>query len=395
MRKCAAVVVGRNLNALGVVRSLAAGGVASVLLCTSRLDVAALSRHARVEVARSLGGRDLLQALRAIRLRFAAKPVLFLTEDDSVASVAATSDELSDLYHLSVPPLDVTNVLSDKALFHEFGQREGLPLPRGRILRRADDIGSLGDFELPIVVKPANKARIANSANRSVILAKSYREAIDRCRWLIASGAGALAQAWIGGPDDAVYFCLFHAAADGTPLVLFTGRKFASSPPRIGSTAICAPAPEAHAELAALTTNLAKRLRFSGMGSLEFKWDARARRFLIIEPTVGRSDWQEEIATLAGVNIPLAAYAHYCGLPAPHRASEPTLVAWRSSFRHRSSQRPLPPGAPVWDGYWRLSDPVPGLYYLLRPTQWLSRRIPSKTDPPVGWSVQTPRKISS
>ena len=49
---------------------------------------------------------------------------------------------------------------------------------------------------------------------------------------------------------------------------------------------------------------------------MEFKRDARTGEFLMIEPTVGRVDWQEEVATLNGVNIPLAAYLHEIGAEA-------------------------------------------------------------------------------
>lgn len=395
MQKRVAVVIGRNLNALGIVRSLAAGGVPVVLVCTSRFDVAALSRHCRIEVVRRLGGRDLIQALKAIRGRFDERPVLFLTEEESVASVAELGAELADLYHVSVPSWNVTRLLLDKALFQEFAMREGLPLPRGRIIRSGEDIGSCRAFDLPVIVKPCNKERVADDALKEVILARSYEEAIDRCRRLVSCGAGALVQAWIDGPDDAIHFCLFHAAADGTPLVLFTGRKLASFPPRVGSTALCAPAPLAHEELAAITTKLTKRLRMSGLGSLEFKWDARAGRFVIIEPTVGRSDWQEEIATLAGVNIPLAAYFHHCGAPAPRQAAEPIAIAWRSSFRRPIPRGALAPDVRVRDGYWRLSDPAPGLaYYLLEPARRLSRRLFSRTNARSRWSTLPPWTVS-
>jgi hypothetical protein len=56
------------------------------------------------------------------------------------------------------------------------------------------------------------------------------------------------------------------------------------------------------------------RFQESGFGGIEYKRDARDGRFLIIEPTVGRTDWQEEVATLAGVNIPLMACRHELGL---------------------------------------------------------------------------------
>jgi predicted ATP-grasp superfamily ATP-dependent carboligase len=393
-QKSAAVVVGRNLNALGIVRSLAAGDVPVVLVCTSRFDVAALSRHCRIEVVRALSGRELIEALKALGGRFAAKPVLFLTEEDSVASLSEMGAELADLYHIGVPSRRTTELLSDKALFHEFATGEGLPLPHSRIIRSAEDIGSLRDFELPMIVKPASKDRIAGGADKSVVLASSYEEAFKRCQSLVAARAGALVQEWIDGPDRSIYFCLFHADAEGTPVALFTGRKLASFPPRVGSTAICAPAPEAHEELAAITTKLTRRLAMSGLGSLEFKWDGRAGRFVIIEPTVGRSDWQQEIATLAGVNIPLAAYAHSCGLPQIPRPAEPARIVWRSSFRHRAPPGSIEPGARVVDGYWRLSDPLPGLaYYLIGPLRRLPRRVLARISPRFRWPAPTPGKV--
>ena len=50
-----------------------------------------------------------------------------------------------------------------------------------------------------------------------------------------------------------------------------------------------------------------------GVGSLEFKRDRKTVKFMIVEPTVGRTDAQEEIATLCGVNIPLIAYSTALG----------------------------------------------------------------------------------
>jgi D-aspartate ligase len=43
---------------------------------------------------------------------------------------------------------------------------------------------------------------------------------------------------------------------------------------------------------------------------MEFKRDTRTGRFFMVEPTVGRTDYQEEVATLNGANI---SYAAYCG----------------------------------------------------------------------------------
>jgi D-aspartate ligase len=84
---------------------------------------------------------------------------------------------------------------------------------------------------------------------------------------------------------------------------------------------------------------------------------------VIIEPTVGRTDWQEEIATLCGVNIPLDAYRHELDLQALPRRPISNCVVWRASIweRLKSERAAFPPNAVVYDGYWRGDDPIPAL----------------------------------
>ena len=93
-----------------------------------------------------------------------------------------------------------------------------------------------------------------------------------------------------------------------------------------------------------MTRRFVKRTGFVGMGSIEFKWHAGRRGYLVIEPTVGRADWQEEIATLCGENIPYRAYRHELGLPPLPRESPalspgapPSSSAGRGTCPARSS----------------------------------------------------------
>jgi hypothetical protein len=116
-------------------------------------------------------------------------------------------------------------------------------------------------------------------------------------------------------------------------------------------------------ELTQLTRQFTERVGYKGIGSLEFKRDRRSGRLLIIEPTVGRIDWQEEIATLCGVNIPLAAYRAETNIAVKESAKPGSRVMWRSSIVHRLPAGLTPGGASLRDGYFRLNDPLPGLYY--------------------------------
>src|SRR5206468_1305742 len=104
-------------------------------------------------------------------------------------------------------------------------------------------------------------------------------------------------------------------------------------------------------------------VNYAGMGSVEYKWNRSSSRFLIIEPTVGRTDLQEEIATLCGVNIPMMAYRHELHQPCPSPSVVRRDIVWRSSILEplKGVAADLPSQVKVRDGYFRCEDPMPAL----------------------------------
>jgi hypothetical protein len=132
----------------------------------------------------------------------------------------------------------------------------------------------------------------------------------------------------------------------------------------IGTTAVCVAAPEAAAELTSQTQTFIERVGYRGLGSLEFKRDGRTGQFVIVEPTVGRTDWQEEIATLCGINLPLLTYRAEIGLPNLATASlAHASAAWRASLGFRPPLGFLGKKTKLVDGFMRWSDPLPAIYH--------------------------------
>jgi D-aspartate ligase len=87
----------------------------------------------------------------------------------------------------------------------------------------------------------------------------------------------------------------------------------------------------------------------------------------MVEPTVGRTDYQEEIATLNGVNIPLAAY--WGALGRQYLSSIPPYPprAWRDSVCYAKARlagapdhlQVILPEAKITDALFRANDPMP------------------------------------
>ena len=189
-------------------------------------------------------------------------------------------------------------------------------------------------------------------------------------------------QEWIPGNDSDIYFCLQSLTADGRVDAGFLGRKIRSWPPNVGGTASCISAPEC-AELSEMTEGFFRQVGMRGLASMEYKRHAVTGEFVAIEPTVGRTDYQEEVATLNGVNLPLAYYlAASDAAPAVGMRQPPSERSiWRDqqaderSAAHAEQSISGWPSAhgKVFDAMWRIDDPMPWLW-----SQWL--RVVSRVD---------------
>lgn len=367
-----AVVVGGsdNCGGLGVVRSLGQAGVPVIVIDREVTAPALHSRYARKVVMPELSGYSFVQNLLALQAGLGCRPVLFLTSDEAALTVSEHRNELQRGFRLRLPSHDRLAALMKKSEFQKLAAEHGFPIPRSVRIRSANDLGSLAKLNFPAVVKPSVKTEDyqTHEFERGYPVA-SLAEAEAVIRRILPVLPDLIVQEWIEGPDSAIYFCLMYRDSAG-PVSSFTGHKLSIWPPRVGTTASCMPAPDAHAELHRLTEAFFAAASFVGMGSMEYKRDGRTGKFFMIEPTVGRVDWQEEVATLNGVNIPLAAYRHEIGAGGTPVVQSP-LVIWCDGARHWKAARLDPaltaslPKIAARDAYWRLADPLPALFHAL------------------------------
>lgn len=373
-----AVVVGDELNALGVIRSLGGADVPVVKLVTDSRSMAARSRYGRLVIGASTEGEPLLAALRQIAAPLTDRPVLFVTEERTVRTVSACRAELSKAYRIRLPAHEVLMALMHKQGFQWIAEAIRAPVPRLVQLQSDADLVRLAGLKYPCVLKPSAKDYAYGAQFAKAYVVQSADEASALYRRIAPVCADLVVQEWIDGDDGEIYFCLQYVA-EGGPIASFTGRKVRSWPPRIGGTASCTAAWDVAEELTEKTWDFFLKAGFTGMGSMEYKRDRRDGRFYMIEPTVARTDFQEEVATLNGVNIPLAAYRFEAGLPVLRTTRPRRDHAWREPMIDRWSQeqqrQALPNAgfgnAKVIDAYFRVNDPMPWVC-------WMGSRLNSR-----------------
>lgn len=357
--KTPAVVVGLCAHGLAVARALARDGVV-VYAVDSRRDLPGLRTKSATPVwIPSLVGAALVDGLLELqRSRFPdARPVLFLTNDRMVETVAEHWPRLASSFTLSwgmeAQRSLVGRLLGKDALPDAFAAAD-ITAPRTARLDALCDIDAVvPQIGFPLIAKPTQplsgfKAVRVDSREALVQLARTH-----------AASLPFVLQSWINGGDDRIHFAAF-VLDRGKPVAAFAGRKVHSRP--MGHTCIAQAWPDA--DVIRLGERFFERHPVSGAVSLELK-RAPDGSLLAIEPTVGRTDFWVDLAVRNGVNLPMAEYRVALGL-SPQTCVPSSRALWINHERDPfalprllvRAPRALVTRRPVFL-YWRRGDHGP------------------------------------
>ena len=315
-----AVIVGLEANGLGVARSLARYAIPCIALAEPAWNPCHQTNACSVVRGSDWTADALVRDLRSIGVRLKEKAPLLLTKDQAVLWVSEAREELCEFFEIALPEKQVVDLLMSKIEFVTFAQRHGWSVPQTWMIESEDEIMSrLPEFVYPSILKP----RLKNDAFRQNSPKKAFRvnsqqELLTAYEMVAAWEKEVVIQEWVGGTDERIGFCLSYCNREAVPLALFAGRKLIQWPVSFGNTAVSEPAPREWAELITpLTQDIWRTVGYKGLGSMEFKMRTGSNVPVIIEPTVGRTDFQSEVAVLNGVNIPVIAYCDLARLPLP------------------------------------------------------------------------------
>jgi predicted ATP-grasp superfamily ATP-dependent carboligase len=306
--KQVAVVIGLNTNGLAVVRSLARNGVpVNILLAPEDIGTPYYAtRYGEKIILPSLKWPDVCYYLYSLK----KNAVIFPTIEHIVQKLSAHRENIPSHHCLLLPKHSVVQMLQDKALFDEFARHHSLKLPLSWVVRSLDDVETvIRQGRMPVIIKPVKKLQSPDLLKAYIV--QKTKDLPETIAPILAVTESCIVQEFIPGDDKHIYFCMQYINSSGQLLASFTGRKIRQWQPLSGGTASCEPvfAPELHE----ITQAIFQKAGFWGIGSMEYKKDPRDDLFYIIEPTVGRTDFQEAVAIANDVNIPFIAYQDAIG----------------------------------------------------------------------------------
>lgn len=230
-------------------------------------------------------------------------PVLVLSQDDAVTCVLENRKEFYKYYRLQLPESEVALRLMDKTKFHKWALENNILVPRSIIFTDFKSVEErMRSLQFPIIIKPLVRGVKWDEKfpNKKALEINTYNELLKTPDKLKSLNEKMIAQEWIPGGDENIYFVLANINSQGKG-EYFCGRKLLQWPPFLGSTAICVGIDDDR--LKVLGSTILKRSGLKGLGSIEFKLHAVTSEYYVTEPTVGRNDFQSYIAVASGKNL--------------------------------------------------------------------------------------------
>ncbi len=262
-----------------------------------------------------LNSEALLQAVRNIAAqRNTGKIMLFPAGDDSVKILSDHRYELPSSCILVLPESATVNLLLDKSQFYPWAEAHGFTVPRTVEVKSIPELDTvIQEIGHPMLLKPLYRDSTWDQKfpDNKVFILETAADSEQLPRDLFAVAPVMLAQQWIPGTDAEVYFCLVCYDQQGRLINHFCGRKLMQWPPLGGSTAV-AISDEKEKTLEP-TQAVFDAIGYRGLGSVEYKKNLRDGKLYIMEPTVGRNDFQSYLAVTGNVNLTRLAYYNALG----------------------------------------------------------------------------------
>jgi D-aspartate ligase len=387
----AALVLGSDYRALGVVRSLGRRGVAVRVLASGDDRLACFSRYTQETIewpGDEAAGLALLERLASAEGHVWA---LFPSADESAELVARHHRRLAPQLALTTPPWDVLRWAHDKRLTHELAVLAGVDYPLTLYPSSRQDLEQ-AQLRFPLILKPAVKEELnaltaakAWRADDRETLLRRYDEAVE----LVDPDVLVLQELVHGGGDSQLSYAAL--AESGRVLYSLTAKRTRQYPADFGRASTYVETGD-YAELEEPSRRLIEASGFSGLVEIEYKVDAPTGRLLLFDINPRVWGWQS-LCARAGVDFPWLLWLALRGeeLPEAHahtgvrwlRLSTDLPTSLKEITRRRLRIRDLVSSVvrPHEGAIFTRDDPRPGLVELPLLAGTLIRRL--RADGPV------------
>lgn len=325
-RPVAVVYPAFSVNCYGVIRSL--GEYDIPVLALDEHDNANFSSRYCVGMrcpSPKTSPEGFAEFLVELGTHFRTPPVLYMMEDLYVYLVHQYRAQLEPYYRFPFMEEQALLDCINKRRTFDVAEELGIPLPRTWYPATLGELAGLrSQLRYPVILKPivarfdcrgGTVSKICEFPNRyqsKAVQANNWNELQSRFQEVQGMDVECCVQELIPGDQDMLYGSTSYTDAQGEVHGVFVRTKLRQTPWDFGTMTLGRAA--ASPEIVAITKALVKAVGFRGICGMEFKYDARDRRYKLLEINPRGELWMN-LASRCGVNLPLLKYQDLIGEP--------------------------------------------------------------------------------
>ena len=329
-----AVVLNMFYTGLGIARSLGERGIPVIGLSAHRRVYGNFSRYARtLHCADSRSEPEaLLKQLVALGKELNRRAVLFPTRDHDLVFVDRFREQLELYFELVAPSSESLERCLNKWDTYQAAVAAKVATPSSWLIRDAGELRQAAAVvKYPCVLKPVAAHHWRTAGNWDVVggrkaISVGSRDALIAEYTAIASAEQrALLQEQVPGADDALLIVACYVDRESNFQASFNIQKLVQTPVGFGTG--CIVQSTDRPELLEPTIRLLREVNFTGIAEVEYKYDAAAGEYKLIE--INPRPWdQHRIGAACGVDLIYLAYCDHAGLPKPTVRTAFTARKW-------------------------------------------------------------------
>jgi D-aspartate ligase len=304
-----AIVFGLFETGLGVVRSLGIKGI-KVTGIDFKKDIGWYSRYVKpMNCPHPLEqGKEFIKWIQSNFSEKKTKIPTFLTSDDFLSSFSRNRDILSNYFLFNMIDNTLLAQISNKYNQFLLASNAGMDLPATWLINETSDLEKISDNILfPVFIKGQNVNSWRKEVHGTIkgFLVKDFQELHKKVKEIMSKNVPIIMQEVIEGPDTNHFKYCSYTTSSGNILAEFTLQKIRQNPVHFGVGAVVESVHKP--ELIEIGRKLLSAIGYSGIGSMEFKFDNRDAKLKLIE--INPRYWQQNyLSTACGMNFPYLNY---------------------------------------------------------------------------------------
>jgi predicted ATP-grasp superfamily ATP-dependent carboligase len=372
------VIFGGHIQALGLARQVKAKGIEVVIVTDDGCSVARFSRSVDRTIVAPIG--DWTSKIEELELPNKGT-MLFPTNDEAVEMLCGRYEEYKERFALGVPEPRVIELFNDKRRAYRFAEASGVHCPKCWYPDTMEEVEALSkELPYPVVVKPAVMYSFHATFGKKAFRCDDAASLKATYTRIAAKGyplETLVVQEFLDGGAKNLYSCGVMAAG-GEIIVSMQANRIRQNPMDFGNSttyAISCFVPQIKEQ----TEALLRMTNYSGVGEVEWMWDAKSATYKFLEINTRAWKWHT-ISNQLGFSFIGAMIDWFDGAITHEGVKElkSERVAWverltdwtvvakeilhgRMTLKEVCASYKIKHESAVWS--WR--DPMPGIMYIL------------------------------